>query len=139
MGFELEIQTLLNKIEGDFDPPLSSTMDIAEYSKKLYKNATIFSAHDNGQLVAMMAVYCNNTVDKIAFGTMLAVAESHRIYGLGPILIKTTISYLKKRSFKAFKLEIYKTNPRVITLYKRLKFSVVSETDKTVFVQLDLI
>ncbi|MDD2540696.1 MAG: GNAT family N-acetyltransferase [Desulfuromonadaceae bacterium] len=139
MDYALEIQTLLMEIESDFNPPLSSTMDIAEYSRKLYKNATIFSVHDSGQLVALMAVYCNNTVDNIAFGTMLAVAKSHRIYGLGPNLIKTTIDYLKKRSFKAFKLEIYKTNPRVITLYKHLKFSVVSETDKSVFVQLDLI
>lgn len=139
MDYELEIQALLQEIDGDFEPRLSSTVDIAEYSRKLYKNATIFSVHDSGRLIAMHAVYCNNTVDKIAYGTMLAVSKSHRIYGLGPNLIKATIDYLKKKSFKTFKLEIYKTNPRVITFYKLLGFSVVSEADKSVYVQLDLV
>jgi ribosomal protein S18 acetylase RimI-like enzyme len=137
MNLETEIKFLLEEIEGDFVPPLSSTLDLSEYSKKMHENATIFSTHDKGKLVAFMAVYCNFE-EKIGYGTMLAVAKSHRIYGHGPNLIKTTIDYLKKNSFKMFKLEVYKTNPRVITLYKRLKFSVVSETENTVVVQLDL-
>jgi ribosomal protein S18 acetylase RimI-like enzyme len=138
MKFTSEIEMLLGEIDADFDPPLSSSVNLTEYSKKLYENATIFSVHEDGKLVAAMAVYCNDPNCQVAFGTMLAVTKSHRIYGLGPSLIKSTISYLKKKNFKSFKLEIYKTNPRVITLYKRLKFSVVNETNSSVFVELIL-
>lgn len=139
MQFTYELELLLQEIDADFDPPLSSSVNLAEYAKKMYENATIFSVHEGGKLVASMAVYSNDPNRQTAFGTMLAVATSHRVYGLGPNLIKTTVDYLKKKSFKSFKLEIYKTNPRVINLYKRLKFTVVSETDSSVFVDLVLV
>lgn len=138
MKFNLEIEGLLKKIDSDFIPPLSSSVNLADYSNKLYENATIFSVHDKGELVAMMAVYCNDVINHIAYGTMLAVAKTHRIYGLGPNLIKTTVDYLKKSGFKIFELEIYKTNPRVVVLYKRLGFSIKSETDTSFYLQLVL-
>jgi len=138
MEFKTELKMLLEEIDNDFIPPLSSTRNLDDYASKMYKNSTIFSVHEEGKLVAAMAVYSNDPNRNIAFGTMLAVGKSHRIYGLGPSLIKSTIDYLRKKSFSTFRLEIYKTNPRVITLYKRLKFIIISETDDTVFVQLSL-
>lgn len=138
MEFTSELKSLLEEIDADFEPALSSSLNLNEYAQKMYKNATIFSVHEEGKLVAAMAVYSNNPSRDVAFGTMLAVSKSHRIYGLGPNLIKTTVDYLKKKSFNFFRLEIYKTNPRVITLYKRLKFTMVSETEHTVFVEIKL-
>ncbi len=139
MEFIIELKNLLEEIDADFEPPLSSSLSLNEYAQKMHKNATIFSVHEEGRLVAAMAVYSNDPGRDVAFGTMLAVSKTHRIYGLGPNLIKTTVDYLKKKSFKFFRLEIYKTNPRVITLYKRLKFSVASETEHTVFVEIKLL
>lgn len=139
MKFSEEIVQLLNEIDNDFEPRLSATLDIVSYAEKLFKNATNFSIHDSGKLVGLMSVYCNDEVNRVAFGSMLAIASTHRIYGLGPNLIKSTLDYLKKKSFKAFRLEIYKTNPRVITLYKRMRFHVVSETEHSVYVQFDLV
>ena len=139
MKFISELESLIKEIDADFDPPLSSSVNLANYAKKMYENATIFSVHEGGKLVALMAVYSNDVNRQAAFGTMLAVAKSHRVYGLGPNLIKTTIDYLKKKSFRSFKLEIHKTNPRVINLYKRLKFNVVGETNSSVFVELILV
>jgi len=138
MTFTNELKNLLDEIDDDFKPPLSSCLNLHDYAQKMYKCATIFSVHDEGKLVAAMAVYSNDPNRAVAFGTMLAVSKSHRIYGLGPSLIKITTDYLKKKSFKIFKLEIYKTNPRVIMLYKRLKFVITSETEHTVFVELKL-
>lgn len=138
MDFVSEMEILLREIDDDFDPPLSSSVNIAEYSKKMFDNATIFSVHESGKLVGSMAVYSNDPLRQTAFGTMLAVSKSHRSFGLGPNLIKTTVDYLRKKSFQKFRLEIYKTNPRVITLYKRLKFCVVEETNHSVFVELKL-
>ena len=138
MEFITELTMLLEEVDGDFIPPLSSSRNLGDYASKMYKNATIFSVHEEGHLVAAMAVYSNDPNRDVAFGTMLAVGKSHRVYGIGPNLIKSTVDYLRKKSFSYFRLEIYKTNPRVITLYKRLKFSVISETEHTVFVQLAL-
>lgn len=138
MEFTSELEFLLQEIDADFDPPLSSSINLANYAKKIHKNATVFSVHEDGKLVASMAVYCNDPSQQVAFVTMLAVAKSHRSHGLGSNLIKTMVDYLKKRFFKSIKLEIYKTNLRAINFYKRLKFTVVSETDSSVFVELVL-
>lgn len=138
MSFADEIAYLLREIDGEFNPPLSKTVDIDAYANKLFKFATNFSVHDSGRLVGLMSVYCNDEVNRIAFGSMLAVASTHRVYGIGPNLIKATLDFLKKKSFKSFQLEIYKTNPRVVTLYKRMKFMIFKETENSVFVKFDL-
>lgn len=134
-----ELESLLKEIDVDFDPPLSSSTNLAEYAKKIYENATIFSVHEDGKLVAAAAVYCNHPDRQTAFVTMLAVVAGHRSHGLGSNLIKTTIAYLSKRSFKFLKLEIYKTNLKAIQFYKNLDFVLVGETDSSVFVELVLL
>jgi ribosomal protein S18 acetylase RimI-like enzyme len=116
-----------------FNPPLNESIDIKQYSEKIIKNATILSIIDSGKLAGFMAVYCNDPAKNVGYGTMLAVSKTHRIYGIGPQLIKMTVDYLRKRGFKKFSLEIYKTNPRVIILYKRLGFLIEKETEKSVF------
>jgi ribosomal protein S18 acetylase RimI-like enzyme len=127
------IEELLNNISDEFNPPLNESIDIKQYSEKIIKNATILSIIDSGKLAGFMAVYCNDPAKNVGYGTMLAVSKTHRIYGIGPQLIKMTVDYLRKRGFKKFSLEIYKTNPRVIILYKRLGFLIEKETEKSVF------
>ena len=133
MSIALLIQDLLHEISDEFVPPLRESVDIEAYAEKIVNNANILSIIDAGKLAGFMAVYCNDPSKEIAYGTMLAVSNSHRIYGIGPQLIKMTVDYLKKRGFRRFSLEIYKNNPRVIILYKRLGFSFENETEKSVF------
>lgn len=138
MEFSQEIKLLLEEIDSEFDPPMSSTINLNDYALKMCKNATIFSVHEEGKLVAAMAFYSNDPNREVAYGTMLAVSKSHRIYGIGSHFIKATVKYLKKKTFKVYKLEVYKTNPRVISLYKSLNFIVVSETDHSVIFEIKL-
>jgi len=128
------IQDLLIEIAQDFNPPLDSSINIKDYADKIVGNATVLSIIDSGKLVGFMAVYCNDPEKKVGYGTMLAISKSHRSYGIGPQLIKMTVDHLRKRGFQKFSLEIYKSNPRVINLYKRLGFSVERETVTSVFV-----
>lgn len=139
MQFISELEFLLQEIDAEFDPPLSSSVNLANYAKKMYENATIFSVHEGSKLVAVIAVYCNDSSQQAAFVTMLAVAKSHRFHGLGSNLVKTTIDYLKKKFFKSIKLEIYKTNYKAVSFYKRLQFAVIGETNRSVFVELVLV
>lgn len=135
MDFKDQIVQLLNQISDDFEPPLAATIDIPAYADKMVEKSTIFSIIESGLLIGMMSVYCNDIEKKIAFGTMLAVAKGHRVYGVGPNLIKMTLDYLRKYGFEKFSLEIYKTNPRVITLYKRMGFTQAKESEHSVFVE----
>lgn len=133
MNLSKLIQDLLFDISDDFIPPLSTSVNIENYSDKIVTNATILSIFDCGKLAGFMAVYCNDPEKQVGYGTMLAIAKSHRSYGIGTQLIKMTVEHLKKRGFRKFCLEIYKSNPRVITLYKRLGFAIERETASSVF------
>ncbi|CAM4159671.1 GNAT family N-acetyltransferase [Roseateles saccharophilus] len=134
----LEIESLLKEVDDEFIPSLSSLVNLAEYSQKLHKNATIFSNHDRGKLVALLAVYRTDTVNKVAYCPMLAVAKTHRSYGLGASLVRSAIELLKKTEFRIFRLEVYKTNLGVLAFYKKLGFSIESETESSVFLELNL-
>lgn len=138
MSISALIVGLLDDISDDFTPPLKEAVDIKEYAEKIIRHATVLSIIDEGKLAGFMAVYCNDPEKRVGYGTMLAVSKTHRIYGIGPQLIKMTVDYLKKRGFEKFSLEIYKTNPRVITLYKRLGFLIENETEKSIFVYKNL-
>ena len=138
MTFATDFKKLLEEVDSDFNPPLSSSLNLHDYAQKIYHNASIFSLHEEGKLVAALAVYSNDPNREIAFCTMLAVSKQHRNYGSGTNLVRTTVDFLKKKSFKVFRLEIYKNNPKAIAFYERLNFAAFSETENTVFVELKL-
>ena len=97
MTFATDFELLLQEVDYDFVPPLSSSVDLGNYAQKIYENAAIFSLYDEGKLVAALAVYSNDPNREVAFCTMLAVGKSHRNCGLGSNLVRTTVDFLRKK------------------------------------------
>lgn len=137
MSLVLQIQELLEDIDNDFIPSLSSTLNVEEYSKKIFDKATIFSTNKKSILIAFIAFYCNEE-SKSAYCTMIAVKKNEQNSGIGTNLIKSSINYLRKKKFDSLKLEIYKTNVKAIDFYKNLGFEIEDETDYSVFAKFHL-
>lgn len=138
MTFAIDFKALLEEVDSEFVPALSSSINLYDYAKKICDNASIFSLYEDGKLVAALAVYSNDPNRQIAFCTMLAVDKQHRNCGVGTNLVRTAMDFLKKKSFKFFRLEIYKNNPKAIVFYKRLNFTIVSQSEHTVFAEMKL-
>ena len=139
MTFVDDLVKLLEEVDSDFVPPLSTSLNLHDYAQKMYHSASIFSLHEESKLIAAIAVYSNDPNQKVAFCTMLAVGKNYRNFGLGTNLITTAVNFLKKKEFKFLRLEIYKTNSKAIIFYKRLGFAFVSETGQTIFFELQLL
>jgi len=138
MTLRPDIQNLLVQVERDFHPPLSDTLDLATYAEKLSQMATNFAMYSQGELVGLVAVYCNDLVGKMAYLTLAAVRKDHRGSGVGSGLLQNAVSYLRTAGFRKFRLETYKTNAGIVDYYARFGFVVTGETDRSVFLELDL-
>jgi ribosomal protein S18 acetylase RimI-like enzyme len=138
MTLRLEIENLLAHVERDFHPPLSETVNLAEYAEKLSQKATNFAIYSEGELAGLVAVYCNDLVNKVAYLTLAAVRKEHRGTGVGSGLLHNAVGYLTRSGFEKLRLETYKTNAGIVAYYARFGFVVTSETDKSVFLELNL-
>ena len=140
MELKSEIETLLRSADIDFNPPLSTRISIPEYAEKIHKNATIFSTHQGGKLLAFLALYCNSTNDSTAYMTMLLVSRNHRNIGLASNLVESGIGFLKKQGFKSLRLEVYRSNSNAINFYANFGFRKVygDEKDASIFMELNL-
>ena len=139
MSVAKDIQDLLVDVDDDFFPRLSASLDLAAYSQKVAEKAVLFAVYEAANLNGLVAAYCNDVASGSAFITMVAVRKSARSVGLGTSLVKNTIDYAGKAGFKTIRLEIYKTNPGLRSYYGRLGFTVASESEKSVFMELDLL
>lgn len=137
MPFKNMIRGLLNELNEEYNPPLSSVVNISSYTEKIINNAKIISYHEMGELIAFIAFYCNDLNYKVGYMSMLAVAKEKRGKGLAMNLINSSIDILKKEGFKKYRLEVYKSNVKAITLYEKFGFVIISEINFSCVMELE--
>jgi ribosomal protein S18 acetylase RimI-like enzyme len=115
--------------QNQFIPPLSNTVNISEYSKKIKKLATTIEAWDKEILVGLIAVYCNDYSRKNAFITNVSVLPEYKGMGIATNLINSTIVFVKALKFENILLEVNKKNTNAIKLYKKCNFGIVSMSE----------
>lgn len=119
---EQQIYSFLKSVDKEFPVALSEKTDLKEYSKKLYRNATICFEVKNNRVVAMVAGYTENTVHNIAFVSIVAVLPSQRGKGLAKELLKEFICEADQKRLTAVHLYAVRENIRAMKLYQGLGF-----------------
>ena len=132
----LEIKKLIEQYIALNEGPFVQT-NIEEYISKLSEKAVIFTFHENKQ-TAFIAFYANNTVNKVAYLSMLIVERELRGRGLGYMLYMQSENYLKQRGFKVYQLEVLNNNKNALKFYSRLGFYEVSRSPRFNKMQKDL-
>lgn len=122
---EEDIYKHLMSCQNQFIPPLSNTVNVSEYSKKIKKLATTIEAWDKEILVGLVAVYCNDFSKKNAFITNVSVMPKYTGMGIAINLMNTTVAHVKTFNFESISLEVNKNNINALMLYKKCNF----ETD----------
>lgn len=128
----------LSKVDKDFEPALSSNLNLKEYSKKIASKASLFTNFKNGNLLGLCAVYATDNVNYQAYLTMLAVDPCYRGLGIAKRLIVEMEEKLSFKGFESVKLEVYKTNQSAYLLYSNHGYKIVEEVDTSYFMQKDL-
>lgn len=119
---EEDIFLHLKECDNNFTPSLSSRLDIAAYSKKIFDKSITFEAWQNSILSGTIAAYFNKTT-KSAFITNVSVLKKIMGLGIASKLLKMCIDYSFKNEIKQITLEVNKNNIHAIAFYKRFNFT----------------
>ncbi|MEI5639571.1 MULTISPECIES: GNAT family N-acetyltransferase [unclassified Pseudoalteromonas] len=117
---------LLNQVDADFSPTLSSRVNLEQYALKLLKVATVFGLYKQNQLVGAIAIYMNDLDNKIAFCPFIAILPNSRGQGLSKQLLELAIADLKSKQFNSLSLTVRADSPASY-LYKKVGFKTINE------------
>ena len=117
-----EIAEHLTDCDADFIPPLSSRIEITGYAEKIANKATRCEAWIGSALVGMVAAYCNDNDERVAFITSVSVLRSWIGKGIGERLLKDCIQQAKAADMRKVCLEVSRENVPAIRLYEKCGF-----------------
>lgn len=124
-----EIRDHLMRCDDSFVPPLSSRVDVADYSLKLAKKAVTFEAFDGRELIGLVAAYFTKENHNEAYITNVSVIGSYEGKGLAIKLMNLCMEYAKEKQFTSIVLEVSVLNRRAIRFYEKLGFKAEPEND----------
>lgn len=105
-----------------FIPPLSLKVNIEDYSKKIVEKADTFEAWVEGELIGLIAAYCNNFEVREAYITNVSVVETFGDRGIASELLSMCIQYAYNLKFNWIKLKVNKNSDKARNLYKIYDF-----------------
>lgn len=112
--------------------------NIQEYSKKLVKLAKIYYLKDDKVYTGMAAIYINDTVNKVAYISLISILKQNHKSGNGQQLLNHIIQIAIIAQMRVIKLEVQKMNQPAIQFYKKNKFTIQGETEASYFMILHL-
>ncbi|SKB36651.1 GNAT family N-acetyltransferase [Macellibacteroides fermentans] len=90
--------------------------------QKFVDKGNVFAIFDEGKIIALLNVYCNNFETKIAYINNVEVLRSYRGKGLSKIIMNSALTYCTKQGFKTVTLHVAPSNIVAEKLYLSLGF-----------------
>lgn len=122
-----EIYQHLQGVNKLFVPSLEERVDIADFSDKIFNNTITFEAWDNENLIGLLSVYFNNTIDYYAFINNVSTEKKYANSDIATSLMNSCIEYGQNNNFKIIGLEVSTQNLIAIKLYEKFGFQVIEE------------
>jgi len=124
---QADLHHFLIECDSDFEPKLSSEVDLYAFSEKIYKYAVRLEAWSNKELIGLLSVYLNNKKLEVGFINHISVKQQYKGKGIGASLMKSCSEYAKKSGFKYIRLEVANNNIHAKSLYNKHGFTVENE------------
>jgi ribosomal protein S18 acetylase RimI-like enzyme len=122
-----QIAHLLRACDSHFVPPLSQRVDIDAYAAKLALHARQATAWQDGGLVGLVALYCNDLDRRTAFITSVSVEPGHARRGIAGRLLDEALAIARGAGMRAVELEVDGANDAALALYRKHGFAVSGE------------
>ena len=117
-----KIEEHLHACNASFMPLLSDRLDLSVYAEKIADKANCFEAWVEGELVGLVAAYCNDTEKRTAFITSVSVLPGWKGKGIASKLVSQCIAYVGRSGFRCIELEVGVQNSAAIRLYEKHGF-----------------
>ena len=115
------IQQHLITCSSTFVPSLDSYVNIDDYSKKIFEQATLFTKFDGDKLVGLVAAYDNST-EKFGWITNVSVDPEYSRKGIASELLNECNKYFENKKYFSIFLEVFSDNEKAIKLYAKHGF-----------------
>lgn len=109
-------------VRRSYDPPLMRGYDFDSYVKKLSEHAVTLSLRVDGELAGAASFYANDAAGGVAYITNIAVVSRFAGRRLGEKLLVAAVDESRSRGMTTLRLEVRRTNPRALALYRRFGF-----------------
>jgi ribosomal protein S18 acetylase RimI-like enzyme len=118
-----DVSLHLRRCDGEFVPCLSSRVDIDEYAVKIFERSKMYEAWSEGELLGLVAVYCNSTERLSAFVSNVSVIPGWHRKGIANNLINQSMLEVNNLGFKSIQLEVRVENEIAISFYSKKGFT----------------
>jgi ribosomal protein S18 acetylase RimI-like enzyme len=130
-----KLLNFLRKVDHDFNPPLSSKVNLEEYVEKITQQAKLVIRYTTErEIIGLAVLYCNDLKDLKAYVSLVAVASSQRAKGYAKDMMQEAIDHVRRAGFDS--VGIHTNNPHAVSLYKNLGFVIISGSDR-LYMELD--
>lgn len=114
----------LGLVDNEFNPRISEQVDIAEYSRKLCRDANLITESGvDGEIYGLVAIYVNDKASKSAYIPLVAVREGFRRKGIARRLVNEAILIAQANGKEV--VDIHTNNPIGYGLYISMGFKYV--------------
>lgn len=119
-----QITAHLRVCDDAFVPQLSGRVCIDDYAHKIADKAQRFEAFAaGGELVGLVAAYCNDSEGRVAFITSVSVLPGWQGQGIASQLVTRCIDHVRGLGFARIELELDERNRAAANLYEKHGFS----------------
>lgn len=122
----------LSDCEERFVQALNQRVSIKEYSKKIYHQAVRFEAWAGDLLIGLLAAYCNDRAQRVAYITSVSVLEKWQNKGVARQLMNQFIQYARQLGMHCISLEVEQENKPATALYNRFGFTAEDKVNSVV-------
>lgn len=122
-----QVETHLRRCDEDFDPPLSTRVNLSDYAEKLSTRASRFEAWLDNDLAGLVAAYCNAEEGTAVFVTNVSVLPALRGRGIAERLLTSAIHTIGQGEQGTLLLEASRGAGAALALYDKLGFRVTGE------------
>lgn len=99
-----EIEQFLRSVDRTFPVPISEKVELCEFASKLFAKATMCCAYDGEEICSMVAGYTENTIDNIAYVSLVATRTDAQGKGFATGLMEEFISICKTKGLRGVHL-----------------------------------
>lgn len=139
---QADVHTLyqhLSQCDDDFIPALSSRTSIVDYAEKIARQARRFEAWCNGDLIGLIALYCNAPDQQRAFITSVSVLPAWRGKGIASRLMEKCIAQARMAGFQVVELEVDSNNLPAQYFYHNKGFTSSGSSKSNLCMRLNLV
>ena len=132
-----QICSHLQSCDQQFQPLLSSRVDIPDYAEKLHANSTTFEAWDDETLVGLVAAYIGTqSLPTEAFISNVSVLKAYCRQGIAGRLMESVHREAVGKRLSKVALQVSSGNDPAIRLYSALGYEVTEEQGDQISMEL---